>query len=135
MSPISVRSGFKNTYMLCMLILFTGSSLRAQELPRGPNQGTLKKAGDYYIEMLGCMDHMEIYVYDRDQQSMSNVDLSGDVKFMTGKKEITVLLTPYGREGFTAKLPPGVFDYSIIGIRAKNKRVEAQFGNECVKGK
>jgi|GEM_PF-1288970 hypothetical protein len=121
--------GKQIVFVFLMLLFFTG--IQAQTLPLGPHQGRTVATGGYVIEMLGCMDHLEVYVYEKDMQFISNVRLSGEAQFYGWQKTIFTPLVPYGRDGFTAKLPTYNFASCKIGINIKDIRINAEFTNEC----
>jgi hypothetical protein len=109
---------------------------------RGPHQGTVKPLDDkYQLEVLGCMDHLELYVLDKKLQSTSNFEMNGTVTFYYAgasekpkQKTLTVPLVAYGRDGFSAKLPEENFSYSIVTLTIFDKTlVSPQFPNECSK--
>jgi hypothetical protein len=109
--------------------------------PRGPHQGTVKPMGDYQLEVLGCMDHLEVYVLDKKLQSISNFGMSGTVTFYFPKGDglkvqpsVTSPLVSYGRDGFSAKLPTDNFSYSLISMSINDRKLmSGKFDNECSK--
>jgi len=113
-----------------------------QSSQRGPHQGAVKPLGDQHqLEVLGCMDHLELYVLDKKLQSTSNFEMKGTITFYYAgtsenpkRKELTAPLVAYGRDGFSAKLPEENFSYSIVTITIFDKTlVSPQFPNECTK--
>jgi hypothetical protein len=120
------------------LLLFAALSLQfilsAQQLSRGPHQGVVKEAGLYKIEMLGCVDHIEVYLLDKDGQSISNYQIAGHVRFyFNNKTSQNSPLMPYGQDGFSAKIPQSEFFNCIITIDILSKSVSATFESECAK--
>jgi len=114
-----------------MLVCLICSHMEAQTRLVGPHQGTLKAAGKYMIELFGCSDHMEIYVFTKDLQATSNVGITGEVQFFDGKNTVVAQLVLYGRDGFAAKLPTTEFDSCSVGISMPDGRITAEFPSEC----
>jgi len=105
----------------------------AQSPQRGPQQGTVKTDQNCKIEYLGCMDHLEIYLYDSAYQAMNNSDITGRVEFFyPDRTSSTAPLTHYGKEGYTAKLPVKPFVDCLVKLEIRNIILSARFNNECV---
>jgi hypothetical protein len=115
---------------VCLLFCFS-MGVRAQQNPLGPHRGTAVLSGKYYIEMLGCLDHLEVYVFDKQWESLSNVGLTGDVEFFGGAKTELATLVCYGRDGFIARLPEGNFESFSVAVNLTEGRIKAEFMNEC----
>src|SRR6185312_2076501 len=82
----------------------------AQQNSFGPHGGRLKSVGNYKIELFGCDDHIEVYLFDRDTNAISNNNISGAVEFFySGQATLSSQLTHYGMDGFTAKIPANTF--------------------------
>ena len=120
--------------MKTLLLLFLAINTYAQESERGPHQGAIRTAGHFKIELLGCTDHVEVYLLDKDAQEMSNYDIHGKVAF-TFKNNITkeVPLQPYGRDGFSAKIPQSEFFNCFVTIEILSSPITASFESECNK--
>jgi hypothetical protein len=100
----------------------------------GPHQGRMQPAESYKIESLGCTDHLEVYLYDKDSQSESNIGLSGDITFYyPNEKKMISPLDNYGRDGFSAKIANNGYSYYVIRILIKDKYISARFESECAK--
>jgi len=47
----------------------------------GSDGGRLKKVGNYQIELFGCDDYIEVYLFDGDTNAVQNKDINGNVEF------------------------------------------------------
>jgi hypothetical protein len=116
-----------------LILLFLSFGIKGQTLPRGPHEGRMQQSGDYVLEMLGCMDHLEVYLYDKNMKYISNVGLTGNVAFHGSKTDLTSNLASYGRDGFSAKIPSDTYAYCVITVSVNDKQVSASFTSECLK--
>ncbi|HWY37211.1 MAG TPA: hypothetical protein VNY73_01535 [Bacteroidia bacterium] len=125
----------KNILTSICSILFTLSSYSQQDSAIGPHQGHLVRAGEYHIELLGCNDYMEIYVFDKDMGPIHNYGMTGDVKFYyTGETYLSSPLSYYGNDGFTAKIASTNFIYCRVSLDVFGKFINAKYENECILG-
>ena len=120
------------------LLLFAALSMQfisySQQLTRGPHQGLVKEVGLYKIEMLGCSDHIEVYLLDQEMQSINNHQITGHVRFyFNNKTSQDSPLMPYGQDGFSAKIPQSEFFNCIVTIDILSKPISATFESECAK--
>jgi hypothetical protein len=116
------------------VLTFCTQIVSAQQNGFGPHGGRLKTAGNYKIELFGCDDHIEAYLFDRDTNAISNNNVSGNVEFFyNGQATLSCPLVHYGMDGFTAKIPANTFLYSKptfnidVGVIVTEK-----FENECL---
>src|ERR1700758_3099831 len=88
-------------------LFFLAQLLRAQQgNGLGPHGGMMKSIGDYKMEVLGCDDYLEVYLYDRDTNAVNNSKIVGNVEFYYNESAALVSsLVKYGIDGFTAKIP------------------------------
>lgn len=120
------------TTLTLLLVCFFFSATRAQVPQRGPQQGTVKTDKNCKIEYLGCVDHLELYLYDSTFQALNNSDIKGDVQFFySDRTSSKAPLIHYGKEGYTAKLPPKSFVDCIVTFEIRNIILSARFKNEC----
>jgi len=120
------------TPVIFIALLFAFFSPEAQNLQRGPQQGVVKTDKNCKIEYLGCMDHLEIYLYDSSFIAMNNSDITGWVEFFyKDKKSTTAPLVKYGKEGYTAKLPLKPFEECLVKLEIRKTILSARFVNEC----
>nr|AIA16713.1 hypothetical protein [uncultured bacterium] len=71
---------------------------------RGPHGGRIHSYMDYRIEMVGCNDYLEIYLYNKVMDPLNNYGVLGDVKFYYPNEVYSSSpLVPYGADGFTAQ--------------------------------
>lgn len=118
---------------LILLILVTGV-LKAQQDGLGPHGGRLKTVGNYKIELFGCDDYLEVYLFDGALNAINNNNLSGTVEFFyTGKATLSSPLVHYGMDGFTAKIPANTFLYSKPSFNMNGMFIVTEkFENECL---
>jgi hypothetical protein len=118
--------------LLLLLVCTVHINAWAQKAERGPHQGQMKQAGHYKIELFGCTDHIEVYLLDKEGQAMSNYDIKGKVNFVfKNKKSQEILLQPYGRDGFSAKIPQSDFFNCTVTIEILSSPITASFESEC----
>ena len=115
-------------------LLFFASALKAQQNGLGPHGGRLKTAGSYKIELLGCDNYLEIYLFDSDTNAINNNDIEGTVEFFYSAQATLVSpLVHYGMDGFTAKIPINTFLYSKPSLTVKGTFIVTEkFDNECI---
>ena len=121
------------TKMIIMLVCFTQSA-NAQQNGIGPHGGRLKSIDNCKIELFGCDDHIEVYLFDRDTNAISNNNVTGAVEFFySGQATLSCPLTRYGMDGFTAKIPANTFLYSKPMFNLDGGAiVTTKFENECL---
>jgi hypothetical protein len=125
---------FKKAIVFITMLLFFGPLAIAQNVGYGPHGGRLKTAGKYKIELFGCDDHIEVYLYDVDTNAISNGDITGIATFYYDNAETaTTMFIRYGMDGFTAKIPSNSFIYCKPALDIDKKLVvSAKFENECL---
>jgi hypothetical protein len=107
-------------FLICYVLVSYLNGM-AQPVERGPHQGQMKQAGHFKIELL-----------DKDGQAMSNYDIKGKVTFVSNTKNSkNIPLQPYGRDGFSAKIPQSDFFKYTVTIEILSSPITANFENEC----
>ena len=116
------------------MFAFSVQLANAQQSGIGPHGGRLKTVGNYKIELFGCDDHIEVYLFDRDTNAISNNNVSGNVEFFyNGQATLSRPLVHYGMDGFTAKIPVNTFLYSKPTFNMdEGVIVTEKFENECL---
>lgn len=116
------------------MLAFSVQVANAQQSGIGPHGGRLKPVGNYKIELFGCDDHIEVYLFDRDTNAISNNNITGAVEFFfSGQATLSSPLTHYGMDGFTAKIPSNTFLYSKPTFNMDGETIITQkFENECL---
>ncbi len=117
-----------------LIILTYAQSMVAQQKGFGPHGGRLKSAGNYKIELFGCDDHLEIYLFDRDTNAINNNGIIGTVEFyFNGSTTLISTIARYGVDGFTARIPSMNFMYSKPALDINGTFIVTQkFDNECL---
>ncbi len=123
------------TGVIIIAILFLLLTTNAQQNGLGPHGGRLKTVGSYKIELFGCDDHIEVYLFDSDTNAINNKDISGTVEFFfNGSATLVSPLVYYGMDGFTAKITGNTFIYSKPSLDINGTfMVTEKFENECLK--
>lgn len=98
---------------------------------QGPHGGTVKKAGDFYIEMKNNPDtSFFAYLLNKKLKTVSNKGISAEVKlFFPDSTALDVPLKPVAGNAFTAKIIPG-FSTCKITFLVFGKEVSALFDKE-----
>lgn len=131
----------KGLFLCCMksiILLFalflSLQPIKAQQSTLGPHGGRLKTAGNYKIELFGCDNYLEIYLFDRDSNTINNTGITGTIEFYyTGEATLSSTLVHYGMDGFTAKIPNNTFLYSKPSFNINGQFVLTEkFENECL---
>jgi hypothetical protein len=114
------------------LALLSTVWLNAQETKRGPHNGAVAAAGEYFVETSGCDEYLEVYIFDKYMEPMLNYGISGEVKYLKGDNAGTsVPLVLYGNDGFTAKFPDYNFSIYKVTLNIKGVPCTAKFNNSC----
>ena len=123
----------KTISLLAILFLFS-QSISAQQKDIGPHGGRLKTTGDYKIELFGCDNYIEVYLYDRDTNAVNNNNITGTVEyFYQAEATLSSPLVPYGMDGFTANIPVNTFAYSKPSLIINGQFIVTEkFENECL---
>lgn len=99
---------------------------------RGPHGGRIHSYMDYRIEMVGCNDYLEIYLYNKVMDPLNNYGVLGDVKFYYPNEVYSSSpLVPYGADGFTAKIPSPIYYNSRVTMNFAGQALTAKFDNVC----
>ncbi|HXD93354.1 MAG TPA: hypothetical protein VNX01_09080 [Bacteroidia bacterium] len=121
----------KTTILIFVLCLFN-STLNAQQDGYGPHKGRLKKSGNYQIELVGCINYLEVYLFDTDTQVIDNSSIIGNIVFIyDSKSSLSKPLVHYGLDGFTAQMPTNTFQYCKPSFNINGIIITAKFENEC----
>ena len=121
----------KITITVFILLLFN-STLNAQQDDYGPHKGRLKKSGNYRIELIGCNNYLEFYLFDVDTQAIDNSSIIGNVIFIyDAKSSLNKPLMHYGIDGFTVQIPTNTFLYCKPSFNVNGVIVTAKFENDC----
>ena len=118
---------------LCLLT----QKLNAQQKGFGPHGGRLKTVGNYQIELFGCDDYIEVYLFDADTNADDNNDINGNVEFYYNQQSTLIsMLARYGMDGFTSKIPINTFLYCKPALDIGGHIIVTErFENECLNRK
>ena len=124
----------KRTYLGLILTLLFSLSF-AQQSNLGPHGGRIKTAGKYKVELLGCDNYLEVYLYDADTNAVNNKEVTGSIEFYyNSEASLNSTLVRYGMDGFTARIPNNTFFYSKVTFDINGLLlVTEKFDNECLK--
>jgi hypothetical protein len=119
---------------ISIALVFFVQVMQARQNGFGPHGGRLKTVGNYKIELFGCGNYLEIYLFDSDTDAINNNDITGNIEFFYANQ--TTLSSPlvrYGMDGFTAKIPVNAFSYSKPSFEDKGIFIVTEkFDNECI---
>src|SRR5438552_45563 len=99
----------------------------------GPHKGRLESYTNYKVEVVGCNDYLEVYLYDRKMMPIhNNYGVAGDVKFFYPNEVFSSSpFVHYGADGFTAKIPTPDYMYCRVTATINGQVVTVKFNNEC----
>jgi hypothetical protein len=118
--------------VLVTLALLGAFWMNGQETKRGPHNGAVAAAGDYFIETTGCDEYLEVYLFDKFMEPMLNYGISGEVKYFKNDNSGTsVPLVLYGNDGFTARFPEYNFSTYKVTLNVKGVSYSGKFNNSC----
>ncbi len=120
--------------VLLSLLFFFSQVICAQQKDIGPHGGRLKTTGNYRIELFGCENYLEVYVFDIDNEAINNANIKGDVEFFyQNQATLSYLLVKYGMDGFTAKIPVTTFYQCRVSLDINSEFIVTEkFDNECL---
>ena len=116
------------------LPLFFTQGIYAQQKDIGVHGGRLKTAGNYKIELFGCENYIEVYVFDIDNEAINNANIKGNVEFFyQNQATLNYPLVKYGVDGFTAKIPATTFYQCRLSLDMNSEFIVTEkFDNECI---
>ena len=123
-----------HTTIFSSFLLLLAATGIAQTDSTGPHGGRLKNAGIYKIELLGCDNYVELYLFDSDTEAINNTNISGEVAFYySSQSSLYSHLTHYGMDGFTAKIPVNTFSFCKVSLNVNGAFILSEkFENECL---
>src|SRR4051812_37856045 len=96
---------------------------------KGPHGGIVKKADNYFIEMINPEKFLSAYLLDKSMKTISNKGISGDVKFFLPDSSIfDVQLKPSSDDAFTGEGIPGFYTCKVT-FNIFGRSVSAKFDN------
>jgi ABC-type cobalt transport system substrate-binding protein len=120
--------------ILIILLLILAAmliSLNYFQSSTGPHQGTVKKAGEYNIEVKNSYTNFYAYLLDKKSKPISNKGISCEVKFVFGDHTgISIPLIPYKDDGFTTEDVVPEFYSCSVNFNVMGKLISAKFENE-----
>jgi len=124
-------SKFYRPNMIFVILLFStlGMISLVFSRPQSPHGGTLKKAGDYYIEMKNADRLFNAYLLTKKLKPINTKDIFGVVKFhLPDSTDIDIQLKPFAKDGFSCESPVGFYSCKIT-FNVVGTSVSAQFAN------
>lgn len=117
--------------ILLAIILLVSSKMFQPSITKGPHNGTIKQAGDYYIEMKIIYPNFYAFLLDNKIKPITNKGISCQTQFELGDgTTLNVHLMPYGEDGFfTGSYMPNYSSCEIY-FNVFGKSVSAKFENE-----
>ena len=117
--------------ILFVILLFSTLSMLSLVLarPHGQHGGTVKKAGNYFIEMKIEEKTLTAYLLTNKQKAVDPKDLFGDARFLfPDSTEITIPLKPTKEDFFTCETPEKFYECRIT-FNYLGKLLSAKFAN------
>jgi len=132
--PNFVKTRAMKKILLSLLLMLAVPGLRAQsDTLIGPHKGLIQTYTDYRIELVGCNDYLEIYIYTKKMNPIHNQHATGDVKYFYQSGEYSSSpLALYGADGFTAKIPSADYVYARVTALIDGVTLTAKFDNKCI---
>jgi hypothetical protein len=120
--------------ILFMLLLSLAICLKSQQGQEcAPGACTIKEAGNYNIELSGCYNYLDIYVYDKQLKPLRNVEITGYAEFHY--LDETVLRSEfrqyYRTNSLRAKIAGPGFYNCRVNLNIAGENVSVYFDNEC----
>lgn len=116
----------KKLLIYCLSLIFL-IALWGMQLATGPHGGTLKKSGDYLVEMNSSDINFYCWLLDEKTNPISNKNITCSVKFFF--PDNTILdseAQPFGEDGFTIE-NTGKFLSCEVTFHIRGKSVSAKF--------
>jgi hypothetical protein len=122
-----MRTGISLFLFLCTL-----TAAWAQKRDCAPGC-VMKPAGNYFIELAGCNEYLDIYVYDIRKVPLRNVTLAGAVEFYYPDESVAraELIQYYTTNRLSARIAGPGFRNCRVLLQVNGKDVSALFQNEC----
>jgi hypothetical protein len=97
----------------------------------GPHNGSLQKAGTYYIEMKSMHQEIHAYLLDKRMEPIGNKGISCEVKLLYADSSCLIKpLKPFGNDGFSTGIPYTPYFYCRVSFKVSGKVVTAGFENQ-----
>ncbi len=131
--PIVLRSIKAKIIFLAFLYCLTIALVSwSKSSPNGPHGGSLKKSGNYFIEMKNPDKLFYAYLLDKKLNTINNKNISGEVKFfMPDSTSFNVPLKAATDDGFTCESLPGSYA-SMVTFIIFGKSISARFENPAL---
>jgi hypothetical protein len=123
--------------ILVMALSFVLLQAKAQEnnvVRTGPNGGLLKSVQNYNIEMLQSISSVNVYVYDKSLNPLSNNGILAEIIFCYAHDVcLNKSLIADNRNGFFVTITNSQFDYCDIHLFIDGKEIQVKFNNStCI---
>ena len=119
--------------ILVMALSFVLLQAKAQEnnvVRTGPNGGLLKSVQNYNIEMLQSISSVNVYVYDKSLNPLSNNGILAEIIFCYAHDVcLNKSLIANNRNGFFVTITNSQFDYCDIHLFINGKDIQVKFNN------
>lgn len=121
----------KTLLFLVSFVFFTG--LKAQDSTYSIGKmhgGVLKTVGDYKIEVLNSYKSVTVYIFDKNNKTVANKDITGMVSFYyTHDASLDKKLIPSEEDCFIAEVSNLNYYYCVVRLSIHGKAVSAKFFN------
>lgn len=98
--------------------------------PVGPHDGTVKRAGVYYIEMKSLHQEIHTYLLDKKLSPIGNKGMTCEIKIVYPDSScLTKPLKAFGTDGFSTGVASTQFVNCSVFFKISGKTISAQFEN------
>lgn len=121
--------------VICILFFVLGFlSARAQsDTTLGPHKGKMHGVDNFKVEVLGCNDYLEVFIYDSNMVPIPNSSVVAEVKFFyPDEMYVTVPMNYFNQDGYAAKIPSIDFFYGRLTFDLRGKLLSFKFDNSCL---
>lgn len=120
------------TVLFAAIALIHMTSYTPIQVPDGPHGGTIKKSGNFFIEMKNPYERMYAYLFDRGMKPVSNKSVICNVRFYYNDSTSTDMkLEPFEEEGFVSASTVPDYATCKIMFNVGENIIEAKFDNSA----
>jgi hypothetical protein len=120
--------------MALSIILLQVNAQESKVVRTGPNGGLLKTVQYYNIEMLQSISSVNVYVFDKSLNPLSNNGILAEIIFCYAHDVcLNKSLIADNRNGFFVTITNSQFDYCDIHLFIDGKEIQVKFNNStCI---
>lgn len=120
-------------FSLLIILALILISLKIFQSSDGPHGGTVKQAGEYYIEMKNPGGSLYAFLLDQDRKPLSNTGMTCKAKlFYPDNTSSEAEMGYFAADGFFIESVPRYYTSCMILFNVSGKSVSAEFENETL---